>query len=57
MKTLPPKSAFYNKLKKEEVKQEEYDQLVALWNKLGFRELRDLATLYLTLDVLLLGNY
>ena len=57
MKTLPPRSAFYNKLKKEEVKQEEYDQLVALWNKLGFRELRDLATLYLTLDVLLLGNY
>ena len=57
MKTLPPRSAFYNKLKKEEVKQEEYDQLVALWNKLGFHELRDLATLYLTLDVLLLGNY
>ena len=56
MKSLPPASAFYNKLKKEDIDPKDYESLQALWNKLGFCKLRDLASLYLSLDILLLGK-
>ena len=55
-KTLPGPEAFYNKLRKTAVDPLEYESLQKLWNNLKFQELRDLATLYLKLDVLLLGE-
>ena len=52
---LPPFEAFYDKLRKEDISPEDYDNLHALWKRLKFHNLGCLATLYLTLDVLLLG--
>ena len=52
---LPPFEAFYDKLRKEHISLEDYDNLHALWKRLKFHNLGCLATLYLTLDVLLLG--
>ena len=60
-KTLPTKEKFYNYLKDEDVADSAYEHVLVMWELLGRkfgcdRNLGSLATLYLTLDTLLLGK-
>jgi len=51
---LPPKSAFYNDLKGEELDQKDYDHAVTVWNAFSMDNLWDYHDLYLLTDTLLL---
>ena len=51
---LPPIEKFHSKLNDEDVKQEEYERAIKMWNKFNCRTLRDYHDLYLSLDVTLL---
>ena len=57
MTELPPTSCFFNRLTNLPIDPREYEDLQALWTRLGFTSIRCLATTYLALDVLLLGAY
>ena len=54
---LPPIEAFYNYLAKEPLAPDLYEHGQRVWNELGFRSMREFCSVYLTLDVLLLGTW
>ena len=51
--TLPPKGAFYSKLKQSGITDKEYKQAIDCWNKTGCETIKDYMMLYLKADVLL----
>ena len=50
---LPPKEAFYSKLKQNSIKDNENKQAIDCWNNTGCGIIKDYITLYLKTDVLL----
>ena len=54
--TLPPKSAFYNQLRDEDVSDKQYERAQTIWTQLSMKTLRDWHDFYMTLDVLLLAD-
>ena len=53
---LPPKEDFFNNLKNEAIKVEDYQQACDIFNKLGMSTFKEYHKLYLTLDGLLLAD-
>ncbi|KAK3107612.1 hypothetical protein FSP39_018279 [Pinctada imbricata] len=53
---LPPKEAFYNRLKKEHISNEDYEQVRTVWSTLNMKTLGDLHDNYVVTDVLLLAD-
>ena len=51
--TLPPKEAFYSKLKQSGITDKEYKQAIDCWNNTGCKSIKDYRMLYLKTDVLL----
>jgi len=54
--TLPPKSAFYNRLTDEDISDDEYERAQKIWSHFSMTSLRQYHDFYLTLDVLLLAD-
>ena len=50
---LPPKEAFYSKLKQSSISDKEYKQALDCWNNTGCETIKDYMMLYLKTDVLL----
>ena len=50
---LPPKEAFYSKLKKSSISDKDYKQSLDCWNSTGCKTIEDYMMLYLKTDVLL----
>ena len=53
---LPPKSAFYSKLTKQDISNEDYIHAQKVWKEFGMTTMKDYHDLYLELDVLLLAD-
>lgn len=53
---LPEKNAFYDSLKREEIKDEDYERACKVWDMFGCRTLGEYSDLYLKSDVLLLSD-
>ena len=53
---LPPKEAFFSKLKDEHISDEDYERAVATFKSLGCNTMEDYHNAYLKLDVLLLAD-
>ena len=53
---LPPIDCFYDNLKDEPLKSEDYERAKATWDQFGIRNLREYHDLYLKMDVLLLAD-
>ena len=53
---LPPKEAFYNRLKEEHISDTDYEQVVNVWNRLNLKTLGDLHDNYVKTDVVLLAD-
>jgi len=53
---LPPIDCFYDNLKDEPLKPEDYERAKATWNQFGIRNLREYHDLYIKMDVLLLAD-
>ena len=53
---LPPKSAFYSKLNKKDITDEDYNHAQKIWKEFGMTTMKDYHNLYLELDVLLLAD-
>ena len=53
---LPPKSAFYSKLNKKDISDEDYNHAQKVWKEFGMTTMKDYHDLYLELDVLLLAD-
>ena len=53
---LPPKSAFYSKLNKKDITDEDYNHAQKIWKEFGMTTMKDYHDLYLELDVLLLAD-
>ena len=51
--SLPPKEAFYFKLKRSSITDKEYKQAIDCWNNNGCETIKDYMILYLETDVLL----
>ena len=51
--TLPPKEAFYSKLKQCGITDKKYNQAIDCWNNTGSETIKDYMVLYLKIDVLL----
>ena len=51
--TLPPKEAFYSKLKQSGITDKEYKQAIDCWKDTGCKTIKDYMMLYLKTDVLL----
>ena len=51
--TLPPKEAFYSKLKKSVITDKEQKQAIDCWNNTGCKPIKDYMILYFKTDVLL----
>ena len=51
--TLPPKEAFYSKLKQSGITDKEYKQAIDCWNNTGCETIKDYMMLYLKADLLL----
>ena len=56
MDKLPPKSAFYNYLKQEDMTDDDYVAAQHVWSSLGFTKLGQLVHLYQLIDVYILGR-
>jgi len=54
--SLPPKSAFYNRLTDEDILDDEYETAQKIWSHFSMTSLRQYHDFYLTLDVLLLAD-
>ena len=53
---LPPKSAFYSKLNKKDITDEDYSHAQEVWKEFKMTTMKDYHDLYLELDVLLLAD-
>jgi len=53
---LPPKSAFYNDLREEEIKDSEYERANTVWNLFNCKNMGDYHDLYLKTDVCILAD-
>ena len=53
---LPPKDAFYSKLTKQDISDEDYIHAQKVWKEFGMKTMKDYHDLYLELDVLLLAD-
>ena len=53
---LPPKEAFYSKLKEEHITDQDFEHAQAVWNAFGCKTLGAYHDLYLKTDTLLLAN-
>jgi len=53
---LPPKEAFYSKLKMQGVTNDEYEHAQQMWNRYGYCTIEDYTTLYVKLDTVLLAD-
>lgn len=53
----PPKSAFFNSLKDEHIKEEDYAHVQNVFKQFGYHSLRDCHNLYVKSDVLICWNY
>ena len=53
---LPPKSAFYSKLNKKDITDEDYNHAQKVWKEFEMTTMKDYHDLYLELDVLLLAD-
>jgi hypothetical protein len=53
---LPPKEAFYNKLREEAISDEDYEQAVKVWQTFQMKTFGEYHDLYLKTDVLLLAD-
>ena len=53
---LPPKSAWYSKLNKKDITDEDYNHAQEIWKEFGMTTMKDYHDLYLELDVLLLAD-
>ena len=51
--SLPPKEAFYSKLKQSGITDKEYKQAMNCWKETGGKSIKDYVMLYLKTDVLL----
>ena len=51
--SLPPKEAFYSKLKQNGITDKEYKQAIDIWNNTGCETIKDYMMLYLKTDILL----
>ena len=49
---LPPKEAFHNQLKDENISDEDYEHAKKVWNSFNCKTMRDYHDLYLKTDVL-----
>ena len=54
--SLPPKEAFYSKLKMEGITDEEYEHAQQMWNWYGCQTMEDYTSLYVKLDIVLLAD-
>ena len=54
--SLPPKEAFYNRLKEEHISDKDYEQVKNVWNTLKMKNLGDLHDNYVKTDVVLLAD-
>lgn len=55
-KHLPPKAAFYNDLKKENVREEDYNHACEIWNTFRCENFQSFLEVYLSCDVLALAD-
>ena len=53
---LPPREAFYSKLKMTGVKDKDYERANRVWKEFGIKHLGEYHDLYLKMDVILLAN-
>ena len=53
---LPPKEAFFDKLRQAPISDDQYQYALLIWEKLGFSEMREFCEFYLSLDILLLAG-
>ena len=53
---LPPKEAFYSKLNKSHISDEDYERALKVWEAFDCKTLKDYHNLYLESDVLLLAD-
>jgi len=53
---LPPKEAFYSKLKMGGITDDEYDHAQLMWNQHNCQTMEDYTSLYVKLDTVLLAN-
>ena len=54
--SLPPKEAFYSKLKMEGITDEEYTRAQQMWKRHGCKTMEDYTSLYVKLDTVLLAD-
>lgn len=53
---LPPKEAFYSRLTRKHISDEEYARAQTIWEKIGCGSFMDYHDIYLKTDVLLLAD-
>ena len=53
---LPPKEAFYSKLKMDGITDDEYDHAQQMWNRHDCKTMEDYTSLYVKLDTVLLAD-
>ena len=54
--TIPPKEAFYNELNVEVISDEDYEQVIKVWDAFKIKDLGEYHDLYVQCDTLLLAD-